>query len=331
MNKKRLLGIVDYLIKSYKAGSSTLEIVENLPISNKEIVKAELANRNSLSSALKKANILPSHVVYLLEAGEKSGKVPEILQSYQKILENQIKIEAQIQGYKNYLMFISFVFLFGIIIFYFIFNNVMLPLLEDSPTKQGSLIGIIRIVKDLLNSLTVVFVFLLVILFNMLLSFRNLVLDMFEYYILGKPYRNLAFSQIMTVWGNLISSGISIPLSLYVSVSTLENSLIKEKINSIFSTLTNNYTQISNEIIKEIVLLFPEGNFLVGSITKGTLDQDLISLSERVVEESTKDLEKRIRAIMSILVTLSLVIVGALIVISFLSIYAPLIEQLTGS
>ncbi|MFN3995152.1 MAG: hypothetical protein ACK4GR_01300, partial [bacterium] len=168
-----------------------------------------------------------------------------------------------------------------------------------------------------------------VVLIGIFLSFRNPILDFFEYYVLGRPYREITFSGLMNIWGNLINAGLPLPTALYISTLTLQNNYIKSSLISYFSKVTNNYTVVNKEIMEKIVKAFPRDYQLMlkSSFETGVLDKELIKVSEKIFEKSSKDLKKKIFGILIFLVVLGMILVGGLIVISFISIYLPLLQD----
>lgn len=333
MNKKKLLGFTKFLINAYKTGLTSTNVAKSLKDSITyrsigTIVEREIVeNRVPLYLALRKHNLVPSHYSYLLEAGEKSGKIVEILNSYYQILENQIKIDEELKGYRMYFVFVNILIIFGVLLFYFIFNNVFLKIVEDRTTETFIFF---QFIKDLLNPMNVFIFLLIIVMIAVLLSFRNFILDIFEYYILGRPYREIVFSQIMGIWGNLISAGIPIPLSLYIAVSTIENNTFRSALNSFLYKITEGYKEVNYDIVSKIFDIFPSDYRLIlkNAFSTGILDQELIDTSREVYENSSKSLKARVTLIMITLIGLALIILGGLILISFLSIYLAIFEEL---
>ncbi|MCS7244168.1 MAG: type II secretion system F family protein [Candidatus Calescibacterium sp.] len=331
MNKKRLLNFIKFLIASYKAGVTNVNIVKSLSESvtyrwmGKVLEHDILEKGLPLSVALRKNGLAPTHFTYLLESAEQSGKVLEILKSYSEILENQIRIDNELKIYKFYFAFVNILIVFGVLLFYFIFNNVVLKVVED---KSSKVFIFLQKIGDILTPANV-FIFVFVgILFVILFSFRNILVDFFEYYVLGKPYREVIFSQVMNIWGNLISAGIPIQLSLFISVYTIENGYLKSLLNSYFSKVTNNYREINRDIVSKIFDVFPSDYRLVlkNSFATGVLDQELLEVSADLYDSSSKSLKAKVTLIMMLVISACLIVLAVLVVLSFMSIYLPLLE-----
>lgn len=331
MSKKKLANFIHFLINSYKAGLTNINIVNSLLSSptykniGKKIEKDVIENRLPLSEALKKNNVIPNHLYYILQAAEQSGKIVEILRAYHQIIENQIKIENELKVYKLYFIFINILTIIGVAIFYFIFNNIVIKLVED---RTGGFFAILNLIHSILSPMNVFIFVLLMILFTIILSFRNFIVDMVEYYIFGVPYRRIVFSQIMNILGNLINAGIPIQSALFISISTVENNAFQSALNSYFSKVTNNYKEINTEIISKIFDVFPEDYHLIlkNSFSTGNLDVELLEISEKLHNESSKSLKSKIILLMIIIISFFLLILGGIIVVSFLSIYTSLLE-----
>ncbi|MFN3478080.1 MAG: hypothetical protein ACK4ZM_01780, partial [bacterium] len=184
-------------------------------------------------------------------------------------------------------------------------------------------------VHNLLSLVNVLIFIFFVVLIGIFLSFRNPVLDLFEYYVLGRPYREITLSGLMNIWGNLINAGLPLATALYISTLTLQNNYIKSFLVSYFSKVTNNYTLVNKEIMDKIIKPFPMDYQLMlkSSFETGVLDKELIKVSEKIFEKSSKDLKKKIFGILIFLVVLGMVLVGGLIVISFMGIYLPLFQD----
>lgn len=227
---KKLINFLEYLKDSFKTGLTINQIIFNLKntILFKDIaLKIEndiVNNKLLLSVALRKNNIVPNYVSYIIEAGEKSGTIIELITSLINILENIEKIKQETQIYKIYIIITLFLIIGGVFLFQFIFKNVFLIVIQDINNKSKFFIFVQSLANFL--SITNIFIgFVFIIVISSLLSFRNIVLDIFEYYILGKPCRNLVLSNVMIIMGNLIKSALSIPLAVHISPLSIENSI----------------------------------------------------------------------------------------------------------
>ncbi|MGC8815601.1 MAG: type II secretion system F family protein [bacterium] len=332
---KKLINFLEYLKNSFKAGLTLNNIIFNLKnaILFKDIaLKIEndiINNKLLLSVALRKNNIVPDYVSYILEAGEKSGTILELINSLINILENIEKIKQETKIYRIYIIITLFLIFFGVFIFQFIFKNVFLIIVQDISNKNNFLI----FVKNLANFLNItnVFIgFIIVLFISLLLSFRNIVLDIFEYYILGKPYRNLILSNVMIIMGNLIKSALSIPLAIHISTLTIENSILKEFIYKNFKNITKNFTEFNNHIANKLFMFFPIDyhSLLVNSFLTGTIDTELIEIGNKIQNESINSLKSRFFKILIFIIILTTLFLGTLIVISFLSIYLPFFQDI---
>ena len=332
---KNLINFLEYLKDSINAGLPINNIVNNLKSSFifKHIaLKIEndiINNKIPLSVSLRKNNIVPDYVSYILESGEKSGTIIELISSLINILENFEKIKQEIKIYKIYIVFILVLIILGIFIFKFIFNNIFLIILQDTNT-QNNFIMFIKNLNNLLNFTNISILFTLIIFITILLSFRNVFLDVFEYYILGKPYRNLILSNLMIIIGNLIRSALPIPLALHISTLTIENSILKELIYKNFQNHTKNFIEFNLDIANKVFLVFPKDYhlLLVNSFTTGNIDTELIKLGTKLQSEATNSLKSRFFKILIFIIVLSVLFLGFLITISFLSIYLPLLQDI---
>lgn len=333
MNRRKLINFIEFLINSYEGGISTGNIVKNLLNSptygniGKLIEKDVLVDRVPLYLALRKSGAVPLDFSYVLEAAEKSGNFIQILESYLKTLDYLEKIDNELKVYKGYLFMLNFLLIFGVGVFYFIFSNVVLKVAED---RSGQIWKIIEFVYSLLSPVNVLLFIFFVVLIGIFLSFRNPVLDLFEYYILGRPYREIAFSGLMNIWGNLISAGLPLAIALYVATLTLQNNYIKSLLVSYFSKITDNYTLVNKEAMDKILSVFPRDyqSILKSSFESGVFDKELIKLSEKIFGKSSEDLKRKIFGILIFLVVIGMILVGGLIVVSFMSIYLPLFQDL---
>jgi type II secretory pathway component PulF len=332
---KILINFLEYLRDSFSTGLPVSNIVNNLKISSifKNIaLKIEndvINNKIPLSISLRKNNIVPDYVSYILEAGEKTGTIVELISSLINILENFEKIKQETKIYKIYIIFVLFLIILGILLFKFIFNNVFLIVLQDINTQNNFTI-FIKNLNGILNFTSISILFILIVFVAILLSFRGIFLDIFEYYILGKHYRNLILSNLMVIIGNLIRSALPIPLALHISVLTIENSILKELIYRDFKNHTNNFTEFNLNIANKIFLIFPKDYhlLLVNSFTTGNIDDELIKLGNKLHSEATNSLKGRFFKILIFIIVLSVLFLGFLITISFLSIYLPLLQDI---
>jgi type II secretory pathway component PulF len=332
---KILINFLEYLRDSFNTGLPISNIVNNLKSSfilkniGLKIENDIINNKIPLSISLRKNNIVPDYVSYILEAGERSGTIVELISALINILENFEKIKQETKIYKIYIVFVLFLIILGILLFKFIFNNVFLIVLQDINT-QNNFTTFIKNLNSLLNFTSTSILFILIVLLAILLYFRNIFLDIFEYYILGKPYRNLILSNLMIIIGNLIKSALPIPLALHISVLTIENSILKELIYKDFKSHTNNFTEFNLNIANKIFLVFPKDYhlLLVNSFNTGNIDDELIKLGNRLHFEATNSLKGRFFKILVFIIVLSVLFLGFLITISFLSIYLPLLQDI---
>ena len=332
---KVLINFLEYLRDSFSTGLDVSSIVNNLKGSfifkniGLKIENDIINNKIPLSISLRKNNIVPNYVSYILEAGEKSGTIVELISALINILENFEKIKQETKIYKSYIVFVLFLIILGILLFKFIFNNVFLTVLQDVNT-QNNFTTFIKNLNSFLNFTSISILFILIVLVAILLSFRNIFLDIFEYYILGRPYRNLILSNLMIIIGNLIKSALPIPLALKVSVLTIENSILKELIYKDFKNHTNNFTEFNLNIANKIFLIFPKDYhlLLVNSFATGNIDDELIKLGNKLHSEATNSLKSRFFKILIFIIVLSVLFLSFLITISFLSIYLPLLQDI---
>ncbi len=332
---KKLINFLEYLKDSIKAGFPLTSIINNLKnsLAFKDIsIKIEndvINNKLALSVALRKNNIVPDYVSYILEAGEKSGTSIELISSLLTILENIEKIKQETKIYKIYIIITLILLFLGIFLFQFVFKNVFLVILQDIQSKSGFIV-FIQNLAEFLNFKNIFIGFLFLLVFIILLSFRNIVLDIFEYYILGKPYRNLVLSNLMIIMGNLIKSAISIPLAIHISTLTIENSILKELIYKDFKNSTKDFTEFNLEIANKIFLNFPKDYhlLLVNSFAAGTLDSELVELGNKLQFESVNSLKSKFFKILIFIIMIITLFLGSLIVISFLSIYLPIFQEI---
>jgi type II secretory pathway component PulF len=134
----------------------------------------------------------------------------------------------------------------------------------------------------------------------------------------------------MIIIGNLIRSGLPIPLALHISVLTIENSILKELIYKDFKNHTKNFTEFNLNIADKIFLVFPKDYhlLLVNSFSAGNIDGELIKLGNKLHSEATNSLKARFFKILVFIIVLSVLFLGFLITISFLSIYLPLLQDI---
>ncbi len=331
MNRGHLINFVDFLINSYESGLTNVNIVKSLveSISYRKVgkmIEDDVINKKfPLSLAIKNTGLFPVYFPYVLEAAEKSGQFVEILTVLKRILENQEKIDNETKGYKFYFLFLCLLLVIGVLIFHFIFNKVVLQVVED---KSGQFWKFLELVHGILSPINVAVLVSVLLILAILLMFRNPFLDIVEYYVFGKPYREVVFSQLMSIWGNLLSAGISIPVSLYIAVSTIENNYFRNFLLSNFRNFTNNFTQVDNSIIKKIYSFWPKEYQLIleNSFKTGVMDRELLKVSDKLFEKSSKDLKRRIMIVIVSVVVLEMLLLGGIIVITSLSIYLPLME-----
>jgi type IV pilus assembly protein PilC len=289
----------------------------------------------SISQSFSQQKSLVSEVqASLLEVGEKSGKLPEIITKITEDLEKQFVLRSKIVGALIYPIII-FVLLLGVIIFMIIF---MVPQIKDLynsfgqtelPVATKILVGI----GELFTNLTSV-IPLLVLILGSIVGFItysktnvgkiNLERLRLKIPIIGNLYKLVQIVQLTRVLYVLLDSGVSIINALEISKNsvnsyTLKNIISNSKedvikgLNLSVALSKDNTLNFIPEIILKLIAVGEESG-QISSVLK-----DINNFYEQELDQVTKNLTKTLEPLI-------MLVVGIMVMFLALAVYSPTVQ-----
>lgn len=316
----------------YFALSSGITIIQSLEIvkdqiENKKLksilrnVYDEVGKGKLLSEVFKKHKDLPNLFVYMIEVGEETGKIDEIMKSLADYYDNQYKQEKKI---KNALIYPKFLFIFSILIVLVLVTFVVPIFVKNLLSANISLPIPTQIVVWISNFMkrNWIYIILIVLLFliikNNILN-KNKAYKMFRdrFIVKFKFIKNMTM-QIYTArfartFSILFGGGISVVRCIEICSDVIGNEYLKKKlINS--KDLINEGSSIAESL--EISNAFPK--MLIQSIKvgeeSGSVEEILEKASQFYDSESNFALEKLTNLVEPVMIVVLAILVGFIVI-----------------
>lgn len=300
-----------------------------------EEIYKQIESGNSLAEALRKSKGLLSEVqINLIDAGEKSGNLTEMLLKVTEDLEKSKKLRGKITGALIYpaIIFIVLIIVMVVMIVFMVpqikelyasFGSSDLPFITSLLVSFGE-----SITNPLTAFLLVLFLPLIMVLYRIYISNieRKTNVDSIKLKvpIFGKLIQKIYLAEFCRVTAMLISSGVSIVDAIGIVSSTVPNQVIKNvfkksqddilKGSSFAVSLAKNNTK---EVIPEILI-----KIIATGEESGKIDQVLQDMSkfyEDEVDQISSNLTKLLEPFI-------LVIVGGFVAFLAVAIYLPIYQ-----
>ncbi|MCS7318047.1 MAG: type II secretion system F family protein [Candidatus Dojkabacteria bacterium] len=340
---KEKIFIVKELYIMISAGVPLLEALDIIANQvTKKSLKQKLVNifksvetGTSLSDAFaKEKGILSELHIALLSAGEKSGKLKEVLQQILVDMEKSYKTRSKIIGALIY----PAIILIALSVVVVIMVTVMVPQMRDLYASFGLkdlpffTQAIIRI-SEIITNTTFMFIFVFLIIFSLIfLSFYSRIengrflIDRLKLKlpIVKKIILNSEIARFCRVLFLLLSSGVPIVDALDITSKSLGNSVFK-KILSISKDNLIKGQSLSISIVKnDNFNVFPKLLTQIISVGEesGRLTQvlnDMANLYEEELDNLSNNLTKTLEPLLMLLV-------GVLVMILALAVYTPTLQ-----
>lgn len=300
-----------------------------------EEIYKQIESGNSLADSLRKSKGLLSEVqINLIEAGEKSGNLTEMLLKVTEDLEKSKKLRGKITGALIYpaIIFIVLIIVMVVMIVFMVpqikelyasFGSTDLPFITSLLVSFGE-----SITNPLALIILILFLPLILILYRIYISNieRKTNIDSLKLKvpIFGKLIQKIYLAEFCRVTAMLISSGVSIVDAIGIVSSTVPNQVIKNVFKKsqddilkgssfAVSLAKNNIKEVIPEILIKIIATGEES---------GKIDQVLQDMSkfyEDEVDQISSNLTKLLEPFI-------LVIVGGFVAFLAVAIYLPIYQ-----
>lgn len=291
-------------------------------------------NKGEKFSSLLKENVTGFPPIYmgLIQVGEKTGNLNNVLKHLNSYLERSKKVKSKVQLALIYPMFILSVGIISSLLFALL----VLPMFYEMFNTLGEDISIILKARgEIFTRVTVILASLISLITLLILRIKHL----------GKknpkrsaPYEKLFFK--LPKIGDLLLENHSLNLIFALNVLTESTLTIEESLSYSREVVTNSYLKLELDRIKESIVggeslslafsktIFPDkipSYIKVGEKT-GDINQIFYSLSDYYLEETNK----KIDLFMAIIEPMFIVLVGASLIVALLMFIVPILTNLGG-
>lgn len=304
----------------------SIDIVKN-QVENKKLknilnnVFSDIEKGKLLSEAFKKYKDLPNLYIYMIEVGEETGKIDEVMGSLADYYDNQYKQEKKI---KNAMIYPKFLFIFSILVVCGLVTFVVPVFVQNLISANQKLplpTQIIINVSEFMKSkwLYIILVVVGLILIKRTVLDKSIVYRLFidKFIVKFKFIKNMTM-QIYTArfartFSILFAGGISVVRCMEISADVIGNSYLSKKLIE-SKNLINDGSSISEGL--ESGNVFPK--MLIQSIKvgeeSGTVDEILVKASEFYDSEANFALEKLSSLVEPIMIVILAVLVGFVVI-----------------
>lgn len=316
----------------YFALSSGITILKSIDIVKSQVENKKLKNilnnvydeiekGKLLSEAFKKYKDLPNLFIYMIEVGEETGKIDEVMGSLADYYDNQYKQEKKIKNamiYPKFLFIFSILIVSGLVAFVVpVFVQNLLSANQSLPLPTQIVIWISDFIKSKWLYIVLVIVIALVIKKTMLNKSKAYRLTVDRFIVKFKLIKNMTM-QIYTArfartFSILFGGGISVVRCLEISADVIGNSYLSKKLIE-SKNLINDGSSIAESL--EIGDVFPK--MLIQSIKvgeeSGTVEEILKKASEFYDSEANFALEKLSNLVEPIMIVILALLVGFIVI-----------------
>jgi len=317
----KALKLVSKQIKSKKLKDAILQITD------------DVSKGDSLSKSMQKHNsIFDSSMVYVVRAGENSGKLGFVLQSLANYLNDRLELIKKLK-YASLLPCITIVFALFIVFGIFIF---VIPQFEslfvamDQPVPDST--KIVMKISLFLRSQNAFFCFLifisLLLFLRVALCFDNVkkLKDKFvlHIYFLNKIFLLFDLISFLQILSMFLRSGVPLKEALELGSGTVKNSYFKEKISIVLDYVVKGQS-LENALEHVGEKFFPDNLLAVVSVGEHAGNLDL--MLQKAADFFQEELRSKLQVLTTIFQPALMIIIGLLIVFLMLSVYLPIFNM----
>ena len=295
-----------------------------------EDIATNISKGESFSSSLKKhPKVFSELIISMIQAGEESGKLAEILKRLAKYLEEQVKLKGKIQSALTYpaVIFVFFSLVLCVILFFIVpkFENMYKSFGANLPYFTQVIVNISRFLAS--NIIFFIFlIFILISLFGYLYrtqkTFRYFVDDIkLKLPIFGNLFTKIVFERFCSTLSTLVSSGVSIVSSLDIVSQVVGLLPIQENLQEIKIEVLKG-SSLSTEMDKHI--FFPK--MLVRMVKIGEATGNISEMLNNVGEFYKEEVDNIISSLTSILEPVMIIFMGIIIGIVVVALYLPIFK-----
>lgn len=292
-----------------------------------QIIYEQLQTGESFFEALKKTQKFPDYVLNLVEIGEQSGRLDEVMTSVAKYYETQESISKSIKSAVTYP--IMMVIMMGVIIFTLIIK--VMPVFNQVYEQLGtSMSGMAAVTLQMgltLSRYNLVFLAILVILILAFLYFRftkkgrQMALNLASHFKMFRQITDqIALARFADGVSMALKSGLDTDDSLKMLYSLVENERLQEKIKACQS-LSDEGELFSVAMNKALIFTGMQARMLQIASQTGVMDEALEKVADQYEEEAFSKIQSMISMIEPTMIIIVSIVVGMIL----LSVMLPLV------
>ena len=315
--------------------SDALELLQDQTPNQKLVrviqkMRMEIESGSSLAEAMGKFDdIFDRATCSVVEAGEKSGKLNEILKELVSQYERLNTVGKKIKSVMMYPMIVTIVMvLLAAVVLIFVIPK--LTVLFDGASNLPLPTRMMVAASDFILNQTVLLVLGVISVVGGFVYWKKSAFgkpqwDLAQLFfpVFGSLQKELILSRFTRIFGFLISSGVPLTESLKISAHIAENEIYKNKILLAADDLTRGISIAEN--LSDNARLFP--SMLVNMIAIGEKTASLEKIMEKIANFYDESLDRKVENLSKLMEPIILGIISAGAVFMILAIFLPILKM----
>lgn len=273
----------------------------------------------TLHDAIEATGVFPKYMVHMIELGEQTGRLEEVLKSLTIYYEREASIRAGIKNSVTYPLIMT-VMMIAVIV---VLITKVLPVFSQIYEELGSeLTGPARVLMNISNALDrylIVFVLIFIVIFvaALFLYFTGLIRVMFQ----GREISlSIAASRFANCMYLALASGLDTDQGLELAYELVDNPYMQEKINKCRQHIHHG-ENFSNSLLLSGIFSRTYASMITIGYKTGAMDE----VMEKVGTAYEKEVEERLNRFLSTLEPTLVIILSLFIGLILISFLLPLL------
>ncbi len=282
-------------------------------------IAKKVEETGSLYTAVKEAGYFPEYMVSMINIGEQTGKLDEVLISLSEYYDRDYKIGKAIKSAISYpvilIAMMSAVVILLVVKVIPIFNDIFKNLGSDVSESANAVMKSATMLGYFIFGITIIILLIILSVYIYNISGNGDKLRNLCYKLPGlrKITRKISAARFASVIGMMLESGYSIEKSLELAPSVVSNNDVKEKINECKKLVDEG--KPFTEALGEMGIFDPLAcRMITVGFKAGKLDSVLKKLSKQYNEEIDSSIEKVVSIIEPTLVAIMSLIIGGILI-----------------
>lgn len=270
---------------------------------------------STLHAALKESGNFPDYMVHMIELGEESGRLEEVLLSLTSYYEREAYIRASIRNAVTYPLIMTIMMIAVIIVLIAKVLPVFSQIYKELGSELTGFAHTLMNISDVINRYMIVFIilFLLILVFSLILYNTNLGKTLFQ----GKGLAmSIAASRFANCMHLALSSGLDTDHGLDLAKALVNNPHMQEKIEKCRQHMKHGESFAKSVLLSGVFSKIYASAIAIGSKT-GSMD-DIMQQICISYEETTDEKIQRFLSMLEPTLVIILALFIGIILISFL-------------